>query len=91
MSRRALRSRSLVKVHKITPSGRKVLHFKKKKPSIARCACGRPLAGVPSDLPYRLSKIAKSSRRPSRPFGGALCAVCTRQVVKQKARMLSKI
>lgn len=36
------------------------------------------LGGVPRLLPHELRKLAKSSRRPTRPYGGYVCHACLR-------------
>ncbi|MBS3123372.1 50S ribosomal protein L34e [Candidatus Woesearchaeota archaeon] len=82
------RSRTFRRIHVRTPGGKSVLHYRRRKPSKPTCAgCGRVLAGVPQELPHDLKKIAKSSRRPERPYGGVLCTVCSRQLWKDKTRI----
>jgi large subunit ribosomal protein L34e len=69
------------------PGGRTVIHFDKKKPSKAHCAkCGRLLQGVPRERPYKMQNMAKTKKRPERPYGGYYCSKCTRLVLKAKAR-----
>ncbi len=87
MVKRRLRSRSLKRSQKKVPGGRTVTHYKKKKPSIAKCArCGKPLQGVPRKRPSELKKLPKSQRRPERPYGGNLCSECMREVFREKVR-----
>ena len=63
------------------------MHYKLKRGSVARCAsCGRPLGGIPRLRASELQSLPKSSRMPSRPFGGYLCPACTRQAIKESAR-----
>ncbi len=79
-----LRSRSLVKKRVKTPGGRRVLHFRKKQDSFAKCgSCKRLLLGVPR---ARKGKLTKSQRVPNRPFGGNLCTRCTRALLKERVR-----
>ena len=60
---------------------------KKKKPSKHVCAeCGAVLHGVPRGRPYEIAKLAKSQKRPNRPFGGYLCPKCARKHFKDEAR-----
>ena len=60
--------------------GVNVLRYKKKKPSKHVCAeCGAVLHGVPRGRPYEIGKLAKSQKRPNRPFGGYLCPKCARK------------
>ncbi|MBU0530824.1 MAG: 50S ribosomal protein L34e [Candidatus Aenigmatarchaeota archaeon] len=83
MPRPALRSRSMRRVKKKTPGGRSVIHYSKKKPKPAVCAsCKAKLHGVPRDLPYKIGKLAKTKKRPERPFGGHLCSKCARHAIK---------
>ena len=79
------RSRSLRKVHVRTPGGVNKVHYKKKKPSIAKCIiCGAPLKGVPRERPYKMMNVAKTKKRPERPYGGVLCSKCAREKIKQE-------
>lgn len=69
------------------PGGRTVIHFKKKKPSKARCSnCGALLKGVPRERPHKMQNMAKSRKKPERPYGGNLCSKCTRNLLRKKAR-----
>lgn len=67
------------KAHKLvkTPGGRLVwrpVDFKRGK---ARCAwCHQELHGIPSLPKAKIRKIAKSSKRPERPYGGYICSKC---------------
>lgn len=82
--RPALRSRSLRRVRRKTPGGRTVTRFERRKPAPARCArCGRPLAGVPRNLPYVARGMSKTSKRPERPYGGVLCPTCLAELLRE--------
>ncbi|MDI6642508.1 MAG: 50S ribosomal protein L34e [Candidatus Hodarchaeaceae archaeon] len=71
-----------------TPGGRVLVHYKEKRSGKPKCAsCGRPLGGVPWVRASRLQSLPRSSRMPNRPFGGYLCPACTRQVIKEAARV----
>ena len=48
--------------------------------------CGAVLHGVPRGRPYEIAKLAKSQKRPNRPFGGYLCPKCARKHFKDEAR-----
>ena len=75
------------KVDKVTPGGKSVTHFERRKPSKAVCAsCGSPLSGVPRDIPSKIMNMPKSSRRPERPFGGMLCSKCSREEIKARIK-----
>ncbi|MCD6226516.1 MAG: 50S ribosomal protein L34e [Candidatus Aenigmarchaeota archaeon] len=81
------RSRTLRRKKVRTPGNRVVTHFLKRKPKIAKCArCGNPLHGVPRKIPSIFRNLAKTKKRPQRPYGGNLCSRCMREVMKEKAR-----
>ena len=89
MVRRALRSRSLRKISVKIPGGRVVRVYKRKNPAPAQCGkCGKALKGVPRLRPSKMQNLAKTKKRPQRPYGGVLCSVCSRLVHKQKAKSL---
>ena len=82
-----LRSRSLRKVFRKVPGGRVSLHYKKRKPKAAKCGnCGAALKGVPRELPFKMRSMAKTKKRPERPYGGVLCSRCMRQTIIGKIR-----
>ncbi len=81
------RSRSLRRIKITTPSGKHVIHYEKRKPSIAKCGeCGKELAGVPRAGPREMKRLAKTERRPQRPYGGNLCTACMRKQMVFKAK-----
>ena len=81
------RSRTMRRVHVKTPGGKNTLHYKRRKPGKAQCGrCGKVLAGVPRELPYKMRNMTKTKKRPERPFGGVLCPTCSRKLIKSKAR-----
>ena len=87
MVRPALRSRSLARVYVRLPSSRTTIHYRKRKPSRARCAvCKRELNGVPALRPINLRRLPKSRRRPERPYGGYLCPSCLKEFLKKAIR-----
>lgn len=82
-----LRSRSLRKVFRKVSGGVVSLQYKKKKPKSAKCGnCGAVLKGIPRALPFRMRSMAKTKKRPERPFGGVLCSKCMREGIIDKAR-----
>jgi large subunit ribosomal protein L34e len=84
MPRPALRSRSLAKVYKRTPSGKVVIRYRRRKNNSAKCAiCKRELNGVKTN---NLNKLSKSEKRPERPFGGFLCHKCLESLIKSAIR-----
>ncbi len=74
------------KRHKVkTPGGRNVTHYKKKRPSYARCKnCGAKL-NRPKLSVKQLKKLPKTKKRPERPFP-ELCSGCMRKYFKNKVR-----
>ena len=85
------KSRSLRRVFVRTPGGRTVLHYRKRKPKNAKCSnCGIVLRGVPRERPFKMKKMAKSKKRPSRPYAGVLCGKCMRALIIEKAREIKK-
>ncbi|MBI4145013.1 50S ribosomal protein L34e [Candidatus Woesearchaeota archaeon] len=84
-----LRSRTFRRRLTRTPGSRHVMHYARRKPSAAQCgSCGAALSGVPRMRPTQLKQLAKSSRRPERPFGGVLCSRCSRARFKTLAQSL---
>ena len=82
-----LRSRSLRKIFRRVPGGRTSIHYKKRKPKTAKCGnCGAILQGVPREFPFRMRSMAKTKKRPERPFGGVLCSRCMRKTIIDKYR-----
>ena len=82
-----LRSRSLRKIFTKVPGGETNIHFKKKKPKAAKCGnCGAVLKGIPREFPFRMKKMAKTKKRPERPYGGVLCSRCMRENIINKVR-----
>lgn len=71
-----------------TPGGQMVYHFRRKPYGRPQCAlCGEGLLGVPRGSPAAIKKLTKTQRRPTRPFGGQLCTVCTRKAVSLKLKL----
>lgn len=82
-----LKSGTFKKVQRRTPGGKTVTHYERRKPSKAVCAnCGKALSGVPRELPKKMTNMAKTTKRPERPFGGVLCSKCMREEFKAKAK-----
>ncbi len=81
------KSRTLRRKKVKTPGGRLTTHYLKRKPNKAHCAdCGTVLSGVPRERPYVMRNLAKTQKRPERPFGGVLCSRCSRELIKKQAR-----
>ncbi len=87
MPRPSQRTRSRRKVKVRTPGGRVVIHYEPRRPGPARCAiCGRPLHGVPRLRPVELRKLAKTEKRPERPYGGYICPRCLARLYREAIR-----
>ena len=81
------RSRSLRRIYTKTPGGKTVVHYKRRKPSKAKCGkCGSLLKGVVRERPYKMMKMCKTKKRPERPYAGVLCSRCLRKLMIEKAR-----
>jgi len=64
-----------------------VMHYKRRKPSMARCGnCGVVLKGVARELPTKMKNMARTKKRPTRAFGGVLCSKCTKEKIKEMFR-----
>lgn len=72
------------RLDRVTPTGRHVIHYKRRSNSMPHCGiCGRELSGI------SIKKNAKGRTRKSneRIFGGVLCGSCTADVVKYASRV----
>ncbi len=88
MIRPTHKSRSWRRIFKKLPAGRVVTRYLKRKPGKAKCAsCHSELHGVPRELPYKLKRLAKTEKRPERPYGGNLCSKCMREKIRLEARL----
>ncbi|MBC8494651.1 50S ribosomal protein L34e [archaeon] len=75
------------KVFKKTPGGKTVVHYELRKPKQHKCAeCGAELKGMPRLRPVEMQKLAKTEKRPERPYGGVLCSACARKKLIQEVR-----
>ena len=81
------KSRSLRRVKVKTPGGKTVMHYRRRKPNAAKCgSCGAVLKGIARERPYKMRKMAKSKKRPTRPYAGVLCSKCLKAKLIKKAR-----
>lgn len=72
-----------------TPSGKISIQKRKEKPQAVKCAnCKQPLHGMKRAIPSEFGKLAKTERRPERPYGGYLCSSCMREIFRERARSL---
>jgi len=92
MVRPKLRSRSLRRKKVRTPGNKLIVRYEDRKPKITKCAiCKKPLQGVPRLNPTDLRKLAKTKRRPERPYGGNLCSSCMRDLLRKNLIKIEKI
>ena len=78
------RSRSFRRLDRVTPSGRHVIHYERRKPGMPHCAiCGSGLHGISRAK----NPKGKSRRTIARIFGGVLCTKCTSEVIKLASRI----
>ncbi len=92
MPRPTHRTYSKRRVYRRTPGGRTVVHYRSRKPGWARCAlCGRPLNGVPRLRSSELRRLAKTEKRPERPYGGYLCHKCLALRLKEAIRSMASV
>ncbi|MBS3135353.1 50S ribosomal protein L34e [Candidatus Woesearchaeota archaeon] len=84
---KALRSRSFRRIKVKVPGGRVVVSFRKRVPKLGSChITGEKLKGVSRGFDYQVRNMSKSSKRPSRPYGGVLSSRAMRLLLKEKAR-----
>jgi len=83
------KSRTFRRTKKTTPGARKVQHYTKRKPKKQVCAnCGAVLSGIPRLNDTAMRNLAKTKKRPERPYGGVLCTKCMRIEMIKKARQV---
>jgi large subunit ribosomal protein L34e len=86
------RSHSKRRVSVRTPGGKTVMHYRERKPKLGTCpVTGEKLKGVPRASAREMHKLAKSKKRPQRPFGGALSSRAMRRKVIDETRALSQL
>ncbi len=77
------------RVERRTPSGKVTIRKKQNRVGFARCAnCHQELHGMPRAHTAESGKFAKTERKPSRAYGGYFCGNCTRELFKERARMI---
>jgi large subunit ribosomal protein L34e len=78
------RSRSVKRLHRVTPTKRHVIHYRRGKNAFPHCAiCSKELNGISASSNAK----GRSLRTNSRKFGGVLCALCTSKVVMLASRI----
>lgn len=75
------KSRTLRRV-KVKSTQSTKIQYKKRKISKQTCReCGKVLPGTPHQIPSKTKNMAKTKRKPSRPYGGVLCSSCMRKEI----------
>jgi len=83
---RQYKSRKMRRVWKRTSKGKAKIIYRKRKPGKIICGvCKSKLHGIPRLIKSKFRHLSKSSKRPTRPYGGYLCSKCTREKIKEKA------
>lgn len=86
MTQGKTKSNTFAKKQVRTINGTKVV-YAKRKPKVGTCpVTGEKLKGVPRELPTVMKNLAKTEKRPQRPFGGVLSAKASRQELKRRTR-----
>ncbi len=87
MTKPRFKSKSWRQLQVKAPGGRLAIHYERKKPKFARCSnCGRVLYGIPRVRSIEIKRVAKTERRPERPYGGNLCSSCMRELFRARVR-----
>jgi large subunit ribosomal protein L34e len=87
MPKPSLRSRSKKRHRLRLPGGRNEIRYRRGRTNSSSCLrCGQELSGVPRLKPSRIRKLAGSTRRPERMYGGQMCPTCLRNLLKQATR-----
>jgi len=75
------------KVFKKTPGGKNVIHYEKRKPKSQKCGeCKKELMGIPRLKASKMHNLAKTKKRPERPYGGYLCTACAKRRLIEESR-----
>ncbi|KAL0246065.1 hypothetical protein GEMRC1_007281 [Eukaryota sp. GEM-RC1] len=62
-----------------TPGGRLVVQYMKKKGTAPKCGdCGCALHGIPALRPREYSRLSKTKKSITRPYGGSRCHACVK-------------
>ena len=80
------KSRTFARKKVRTINGTKTV-YTRRKPKVGTCpVTGEVLKGVPRELPAVMRNLAKTEKRPQRPFGGVLSSTASRQELKRRTR-----
>ena len=87
MPRPSKRTRSRKRSPKRLPGGGTTTHYKKEKVGAPRCSrCNRVLSGIPGLAQSKKGKLTASQKRTQRMYGGQLCHLCLRDLLKHTVR-----
>ncbi len=75
------------KRHFVRTTKQTVVRYAEKRPSAPSSPLGKPLAGVARGTKTTLNKLAKTQKRPNRPYGGQLTSAEMRAVLKQQVKL----
>jgi len=72
--------------------GKSKVYYDKTKPAKHKCAlCKKVLHGTPhSKTTGKITKLSKTQKRPSVPFGGVLCGQCRTKIIDEAAKVITK-
>ncbi len=86
------RSRSKRRVYVRTPGSITKIQYRARNPKLGTCpVTGQTLKGVPRASTVKMRTLAKTKKRPQRPYGGVLSSKAMRRVVINEARALSQL
>ena len=76
------KSRSLKRVNVKTPSGKNVIHHKKRNRQLPKCAISKkPLRGIPRLTNTKFKNLNLSSKRVSRKYGGYMSSTALKEKI----------
>jgi large subunit ribosomal protein L34e len=72
------------RLDRVTPTGRHVIHYKRRKGAMPRCSiCKGELSGISINGKAK----GRTLKSTSRIFGGTLCSNCASEVIKYASRV----
>jgi len=81
-----IKSRTFARKKVRIVSGTKTVYVRR-KPKVGSCfVTGETLKGVPRALPVKMRNLAKTEKRPQRPFGGVLSSKASRLELRKRVR-----
>ncbi len=78
------RSRSFRRLARVTPKGRRVIHYERKKGKLPHCAlCRKELNGIS----IKRNAKGRTLKSNARIFSGVLCAACASRIITVASRI----